>query len=179
MTTSEREMTELNLHKFGRKKICIPYKLYWSQIAPLGTEIRRKMNLLYLLEANKLSTVYSNITYLMLIHRVNLNQDNGFTQLFFKGGEEGGVRLLFKVNTLKTPWGGNLGHPVICNAKSTTRRLQETYLSQWRGCTRYEATHTYDKIILFQGFFWRGILETYCPFFFLLDWNTIPKSMKH
>lgn len=81
-----------------------------------------------------------------------------------------------------TPWrrpeGGHLGHPIICNAKSTTRRLQETHLSQWRACTRYEATHTYDEILLFQGFlffggegFWRLTVH-----FFLHDWNSTPKA---
>lgn len=64
------------------------------------------MNDLYLLSANKLSTVYSNITYHALILRVNVNQGNGFRWLF--GGGRGVVVSVIQTqhpeDALRTPW---------------------------------------------------------------------------
>lgn len=110
--------------------------------------------------------------------RVNVNQDNGFTWLFLSG-----VWGLTVIQS-QHPEGalrGDLGHPIICNAKSTARMLQETYLSQWRGCTRCEATHTYFSRKLFlggNGGFWRLTVRFYSFIYFLHEWNTTPKSMK-
>lgn len=115
--------------------------------------------------------MYSNITYHALILRVNVNQDNGFRGLFWG---RGGCGQCYS-NT--TPWRrpeDTLGHPIICNAKSTARRLRETYQTVSGLCKVWTKTHkhthkqcdyAYFSMEKFRGF-WRNTVQGFFFFFF-------------
>lgn len=153
-------MTGLNLHKFS-------YKFYWGQIVPLGIEIRLKMNQRYLLVTNKLSTVYSNVTYLMLIL-----SKMGSHGCFFGRGVW--VRLLFKVDALR----GGLGPLHYLHCKVPCKKLAGDVSITVKGFHKvWPNTHTWCQST-FEGIscwgFWKLAVQILF-FFFLHDLNISPK----